>query len=111
MAYYLYYPLIIGALGVIVAFLLYGLILKYPVDNKKIQNLSQEIHNGAMVFIRREYWMLFYFLTFLFILLWIFLGIDTAIAFVVGAVCSAVAGFFWYVYCNACQWSNHTSCQ
>ena len=50
-------------------------------------------HEGAMVFMRREYSMLGMFALVLVLLLYFFLGTNTAIAFVVGAMASAIAGW------------------
>ena len=60
----------------------------------KIQNIADKIHEGAMVFLHREYLMLALFagaLTFL--ILVSPLGLNTALSFVVGAVSSAAAGY------------------
>lgn len=86
-------PPLLGCMGLAAAFIIYRLVAQYETGNSKITQISDAIHLGAMVFMRREYKMLAIFAAILFVLLYIFLGLGTAIAFLVGAVCSATAGF------------------
>jgi K(+)-stimulated pyrophosphate-energized sodium pump len=86
-------PLILGALGLIVAFALYSMVKKHPAGEGKVVEIGEEIHLGAMVFMKREYTMLGMFAAVLVVLLYIALGWGTAMAFVLGAVCSAGAGY------------------
>ena len=51
------------------------------------------IHEGAMVFLSREYKILSVFIAIVFILLGVKISWATAIAFLVGAACSMAAGF------------------
>lgn len=87
-----YVPLI-GAAGLFVAFILYRIVLSYPAGEAKLTQISDAIHLGAMVFMKSEYRVLIIFAAVLDVLLYYFLGQDTALAFLVGAVCSASAGF------------------
>jgi K(+)-stimulated pyrophosphate-energized sodium pump len=87
-------PMIVGALGLGVAFFIYKTIRRMPGGAGKIAEIGQAIHLGAMVFMRREYMILGAFS--LIVVLCIgfsALGWDTSLAFVVGALCSASAGF------------------
>ena len=86
-------PTIIGLLGLGAALFLYKLVLGYPEGGSKIRNIAAQIHLGAMVFMRREYTMLVIFAAVLCVALLATLGFKTAFAFVVGAVCSASAGW------------------
>ncbi|MCP4408757.1 MAG: sodium-translocating pyrophosphatase [Gammaproteobacteria bacterium] len=87
-------PVVLGVLGLIAAFLLYRLVLRYPGGQGNVAEIAQSIHLGAMTFMRREYSILFLFATFLTAAIWLSdLGGGTAFAFVVGAVCSSVAGY------------------
>ena len=86
-------PLIIGIIGMIGAFFIYRALLQYPSGEGAVLKIAKAIQEGAKVFIRREYTMLGAFALFLAILLLIFLGWQTALAFVTGAVASASAGF------------------
>lgn len=88
-----YLPPIIGLFGMLVALLLYVLVRQYPAGNKKIRDIAEEIHLGAMVFMRREYTTLLLFSLVLVVLLYFTLGADTTLAFSMGAVSSALAGW------------------
>ncbi len=87
-------PPILGVVGLIVAFVIYLLIVKYPGGDGKAAKIAKDIHDGAMVFMRKEYSILSIFLVFITLLL--FVAFDTwhtSVAFVVGAFSSAVAGY------------------
>ena len=56
--------------------------------------LSSQIHDGAMTFLRREYSILVWFILLVAILLAVVIHPLTALAFVSGGVCSMLAGFF-----------------
>ena len=87
-------PVALGVLGLIIAFLIYQLILRYPQGSSKVVEISDAIHSGAMAFMRREYSILFVFALLVAIAIWISdLGQNTAIAFIVGALCSSGAGY------------------
>jgi len=87
-------PTILGVFGLVAAFYVYRLVLEYPEGTGKVVDIAQEIHRGAMVFMRREYTVLAVFAGVVTILIWISeLGWRTALAFVIGALCSASAGY------------------
>lgn len=87
-------PVTLGVVGLIIAFLIYQLILRYPQGSSKVVEISDAIHSGAMAFMRREYSILFVFALLVAIAIWISdLGQNTAIAFIVGALCSSGAGY------------------
>lgn len=87
-------PVTLGVLGLIIAFLIYQMILRYPQGSSKVVEISDAIHAGAMTFMRREYSILFVFAALVTIAIWISdLGQNTAIAFIVGALCSSAAGY------------------
>ena len=85
-------PPAFGILGLIVAFIIFGLVKRYDEGAENIRKIADAIHDGAMVFMRREYTMLAIFAGVLLIILYFALGTDTAIAFIVGALASAAAG-------------------
>ncbi|MDF2179160.1 sodium-translocating pyrophosphatase [Aliiglaciecola sp. CAU 1673] len=93
MTEYFYLPPLLGLLGLVFAFIIYALIKRIPVTNKAIGAIADQIHLGAMVFMHREYKMLFTFALALGIALYFALGPDTTLAFAVGAICSALAGY------------------
>ncbi|MDH3641009.1 MAG: sodium-translocating pyrophosphatase [Gammaproteobacteria bacterium] len=86
-------PPVFGIVGLIVAFIVFGLVKRYDEGPDNIRKIGDAIHQGAMVFMRREYTMLAGFAAVLLILLYIALGFDTALAFLVGALASASAGW------------------
>ncbi len=102
-----YIPPVLGVAGLIIAFILYGMVKKWPAGEGKVAEIGEEIHLGAMVFIRREYSMLAIFSAVILVLLYFSLGAGTAIAFVVGAVCSASAG--WIGMYTATQANTRTT--
>ena len=85
------------ALGFVVllyAFLVYREIKSLPEGNDKMKEIAAAISEGAMVFLSREYRIIGIFVIVVFALLAIFISLNTAIAYVGGAVCSLTAGFF-----------------
>jgi len=83
-----------GAGGLVFALLIFLFIRKQPVGTSRMEELAGMIHDGAMVYLKRQYSILMLFITVVFILLFWKLGSQTAIAFVGGAACSMLAGYF-----------------
>jgi K(+)-stimulated pyrophosphate-energized sodium pump len=90
-------PLLIGAIGVGVAFAVYRVVVAYPAGDAKVTDIAEQIYIGAMAFMRREFQLLAIVGVILIVLLWIGLGWQAAVAFAVGAGASALAGFFGMV--------------
>jgi K(+)-stimulated pyrophosphate-energized sodium pump len=86
-------PPVFGGLGLFVAFVIYLMVKRYPEGQDKVKEIGDAIHLGAMVFMRREYSMLLLFAGVLVVLLYFALNAQTAIAFVVGALSSGLAGW------------------
>lgn len=87
-------PPILGVLGLVVAFFIYLIVSRYPSGDGSVAEIAAEIHHGAMVFMRREYSILAVFVVIIAILLVIgFRSWHTPVAFLVGAICSASAGY------------------
>jgi len=86
-------PIFLGIVGLFIAKKIYDMVMVYSAGEGKVVEIGDQIHLGAMVFIKREYTMLAAFAGVLLVLLAIYLGIGTAFAFIVGAVCSAGAGY------------------
>ena len=60
-----------------------------------MQDIAGRIHEGAMVFLKREYSILAIFIIVVFILLWVFMPYQaTALAFLSGTFCSLLCGLF-----------------
>ncbi len=88
-------PPLFGVIGLVFAVIIYALVKRYDAGEDNVKKIADAIHNGAMVFMRREYSMLAIFAGILLVILFFSpLGIDTAIAFLAGALSSAAAGWF-----------------
>ncbi len=88
------YPPIIGVLGLIFAWIIYAYVKKQPVGTKVMEEISEAIHDGAMVFLKKEYLYLVLFIVVVFLLLFWKINPETAICFIAGAICSMLAGYF-----------------
>jgi K(+)-stimulated pyrophosphate-energized sodium pump len=89
-----YLPLIVGAIGLFAAFVVYRVVLSYPAGEGKVVAIAEKIHTGAMTFMRREYIILWGIAIVIMAAIGLSdLGWDTALAFFVGALASSVAGF------------------
>jgi K(+)-stimulated pyrophosphate-energized sodium pump len=87
-------PPIFGVLGLVCAFVIYVVMTRYNEGEDKIKKIAAAIHEGAMVFMHREYLMLAMFAGALFLILLVSpLGWNTAVAFAIGAISSAAAGY------------------
>jgi len=87
------YSFIVGLLGLVFALILYFLIKRYPRGNEKMIEISEAVHSGAMVFLRREYTYISIFVVVMFVVLWQLFTVHTSLAFLTGAGCSMLAGF------------------
>ena len=85
---------VLGVVGLLFAGLIYASIKKVKVSNQKMVEISDAIHDGAMVFLQREYGILLLFIVLAFGLLSWAVSVWTAVAFVLGAASSMMAGFF-----------------
>ena len=86
-------PIIFGLGGLVTAYLLYKFVLKFPAGEGKIVEISDQIHLGAMAFIRKEYSILLIFSLILIAGIYYGLGVASTISFIIGAVCSSATGF------------------
>ena len=86
-------PPIMGIIGLVAAAYIYKMVKKYPEGEGKVVEIGNQIHLGAMVFMKREYQMLTIFALVLVVLLYIFLGWGTAFSFLLGALASGSAGY------------------
>ncbi len=88
-----YLPPLMGVIGLVVAFILYGMVMKYDEGTDAIKKIGDQIHEGAMVFMKREYKILVIFLIIQIIVTFLALGTNVALAVLVGAVSSSIAGW------------------
>ena len=83
-----------GAGGLVFALLIFLYIRTQPAGTERMEELAGMIHNGAMVYLKRQYSILAIFIAVVFLLLFWKLGPQTSLAFLAGAACSMLAGFF-----------------
>ncbi|WP_116364788.1 sodium-translocating pyrophosphatase [Parahaliea mediterranea] len=94
MTEYLAIPVVLGVVGLVVAFVIYHVMTRHNHGEGQVKKIGDQIHLGAMVFMKREYRMLGLFALVLLIGLYVSpLGFNTALSFLVGAVASATAGY------------------
>jgi len=87
-----------GLFGLVVAFFLYNKVNSIKIENETVAKITGRIQDGAMAFLYAEYRLLFGFIVGVAILLLLGgedngLGLETMIAFIIGALCSVAAGF------------------
>jgi K(+)-stimulated pyrophosphate-energized sodium pump len=88
-----------GILGLIYTFIKFGWVAKQDAGNDRMKEISTYIAEGAMAFLKAEWKILGYFVAVVALLLGVMASSNPhshwsiAIAFVFGAVCSAVAGY------------------
>ena len=80
-------PPLFGMAGLLVSLFIYFVVLRYYGGTDRVKKIADQIHLGAMVFMRREYSYLFLFVSVLIVLSYLALGLNTAIAVTAGAIC------------------------
>ncbi len=83
-----------GVGGLLIALWIYGHIKKQPDGTDRMREIAEMIHEGAMVYLKRQYTILLAFIVLIFVSLSIFINVPTGIAYVGGAISSMLAGFF-----------------
>ena len=71
-----------------------GYINKAAPGNSRMQEIASAIAEGADAFLKSEYRILAIFIAVLFVMIGLFINWGTAICFLLGALCSILAGFF-----------------
>jgi len=82
-----------GALALLFAVFLAAKVKRAEPGNEKMVEIAGHIHEGAMAFLGRQYRALAIFVLLVFAVLFIFIKWQTAICFLVGGTCSALAGY------------------
>lgn len=101
---YLYIAIAASLISVLYAFVLYRRNKRLKVEDKKMEEISSYIHEGAMAFLKREYKVIAIFVAGVAILLAVLgfipalknaegIGLQASLAFVCGATLSALAGY------------------
>ena len=86
-------PPLLGLVGLGTALFLFRAVMAYPEGEEAIKKIGDQIHLGAMVFMKREYSLLAVFLAVQVALTYVFLDGAVAVAVVVGALSSSIAGW------------------
>ena len=87
------YSIIASFIALFFAGLLVLQIRKAKPGDEKMEKISSAIKEGAMAYLTRQYKIIVIFAVILTIILWLAIGMQTAIGFLVGAFLSALAGF------------------
>ena len=87
-----------GVFGLLVAFFLYNKVNSIKIENETVAKITGRIYDGAMAFLWAEYKLLSGFIVVVAIALLLGgeengLGLETMVAFIIGAICSVAAGF------------------
>ena len=85
---------IVGVVALFFAYFLAMKINKVDAGTDRMKEIASYIQEGSIAFLSREYKYLVYFAAGVFIILGLFINLGTAISFIVGAVFSALAGYF-----------------
>ncbi len=90
---YLAIPPLLGVLGLLVALGIYIVVTRFPEGEESVKKIGDQIHLGAMTFMKTEYTYLSIFALAVIVLVWFSLGEGTAIAVLAGALSSSIAGW------------------
>jgi len=85
---------IVGLFGLGLAGLTYRYVKSQSTGTEAMEELAEQIHDGAMAFLRREYTLLLGFVVVIGCLLFFAVSQETAYAYLAGSICSVLAGFF-----------------
>ncbi|MFQ5585722.1 MAG: sodium/proton-translocating pyrophosphatase, partial [Thermodesulfobacteriota bacterium] len=80
--------------GLILALIIYLNVKRQPDGNDRMREIAAMIHEGAMVYLKRQYTILIIFIVIIFGALAYFINFYTGLAFLGGAFSSMLAGFF-----------------
>lgn len=93
--FFVFITLVFGLLAGWYAWTVFQKLDEFQIGNARVKELSEIIHGGAMAFLKKEYTWLAPFVGVVALLLLVSpsLGLGSAFAFVLGALCSATAGY------------------
>ncbi|MDQ6962837.1 MAG: sodium-translocating pyrophosphatase [Mariprofundaceae bacterium] len=87
-------PIVVGMIGLITVAALYLKVKSHDSGQGLMLKIAENIHLGAMTFMKQEYRILTLFMIPVAIILAFTLGVNSCLAFLVGAFCSGAAGYF-----------------
>lgn len=82
-----------GVLAIVYGLYLIRWILKKPTGDEKMRKIARAIQQGASAYLNRQYQTIAIVALITAVLLWYFLGLTTALGFLVGAILSGAAGY------------------
>ncbi len=83
----------LGLIGLIIALIIYVYLTKLSAGTDKMKEIGEQIHLGAMTFLKAEYQILSVFVLIVAVLLFWQFNWETSLSFLCGAACSSLAGF------------------
>ncbi len=92
----------LGVLGLLIVVIIYQWIKKQPGGSGAVEKIGEQIHIGAIVFMKREYQMLSMFALVLLVLLYFFSWLGKRIMFCCRCCCICYSWLYWYEYSNYC---------
>ena len=87
------FALIAALIAIIYGAILIKWILKQPAGDEKMLSIAKAIQEGAKAYLNRQYKTIALVALVLFAIIWIFLGLTTALGFLVGAILSGLTGY------------------
>ena len=90
---FLLLPVLVGLAGLCVALAIYLVVTRFPEGDAAVKKIGDQIHLGAMTFMKTEYTYLTIFALVVIVLVWFSLGDETALAVLAGALSSSIAGW------------------
>ncbi|MEM4166384.1 MAG: sodium-translocating pyrophosphatase [Candidatus Bilamarchaeaceae archaeon] len=88
-----YFSLGVGVLAIIYSLLLVFQVIRAPKGNEKMQSIAKAIEEGANAYLLRQYKTLLPIVLLLFLVIFYFVNVNTALAFIIGVLSSALAGY------------------
>ncbi|MFC1767674.1 sodium-translocating pyrophosphatase [Candidatus Margulisiibacteriota bacterium] len=86
--------ILVGITGLLFAMFLYWRVTIKPKGTPKMEEIAAEIHEGAMTFLSTEYKAIGIFIAIMFVIILMFIGVQSALTYLLGGICSILAGFF-----------------
>lgn len=85
--------IIASVIGILFAIFLISWVLGRPAGSQRMQEISGAIQEGAMAYLSRQYRTIAIVGVIVAILLWVGLGMQTAVGFIIGAIFSGLCGY------------------
>ncbi|MDT8317894.1 MAG: sodium-translocating pyrophosphatase [bacterium] len=85
---------VLAVAGLVLAGVIYAALKRQPEGNDTMKEIAGLIHDGAMVYLKRQNSILIGFVIAVAVLLGAFINLNTAVAYIFGALSSMMAGFF-----------------